>query len=208
MRPLLTVATLLLGVGLLWLIVMWPNTPAPTPAAPPANSARAGEPAPPPAAPIHNALEAHEATADEATSPAPAAPQPPAAAPPPSSTPPAAQNAPEDQVELFDEVRGPLEELKRRFEHEPRDSAASDAESTIRAAFEPEQAHEQLLRSVLCRSTICRIELRWSSAKLGAYVAAMGRMSVRFAPEFASTVAAPAAVDPNRSVELYVERKP
>lgn len=109
---------------------------------------------------------------------------------------------------MFDEVRGPLDELQRRFEHEPRDSAASDAESTIRAAFEPEQAHGELLRSVLCRATVCRIELRWTASKLGNYVAAMGRLSVRFAPEFASTAAGPEAGQQNRSVELYVERKP
>jgi hypothetical protein len=125
--------------------------------------------------------------------------------PPPEAP---ASAPPEAVPDVFDEVRGPLDELRRRFEHEPRDSAASDAESTIRAAFAPEQAHGELLRSVLCRATICRIELRWTASKLGNYVAAMGRLSVSFAPDFASTAAGPGAAEQDRSAELYVERKP
>lgn len=124
--------------------------------------------------------------------PAPAEPQP-SAAPPPSP-------------ELFSEPLGPVADYKQRYADEPRDSAASEAESVIRAAFKPSDTRETLLRHVLCRETVCRLELGVSQAELGAYVAAMTRISQDFDREFAVHPLPRAPNEALRPVEVFVKR--
>ncbi|HKP64093.1 MAG TPA: hypothetical protein VJV78_45470, partial [Polyangiales bacterium] len=108
----------------------------------------------------------------------------------------------------FLEDQGPFAERKRTFETEPRDSAATGAESMVRAAFNHPDGAPDLFKSVLCRQTVCKVEIRWNSDRLGAYVAGMTRISVDFDPEFASGPGGPPNPDQTRPVTVYLKRKP
>lgn len=109
--------------------------------------------------------------------------------------------------EMFSQPQGPLEAFRHSYETEPRDSAASEAEARVRAAFEPEQASSHLLRAVLCRKTICRLELSWRATEMGNYVAAMRRTDADFEPELAAVEVPAARSGAGRLVELYLKRK-
>ena len=182
-------------VAVSWALVVWP-TPAPEPA-----SAHAGEPARAPdspplaAAPTEpapqRALEPLQATTDE--------PVPSTAAPPPS-----APRATDEEPPLFEHDTGPVAEYRERFASEPRDSAATDAEALIRDAFKPSDSPSPLFRSVLCRSSVCKLELRMRGDQLGAYVAAMARITQNFDSVLAVTRTAQR--DGEVSLEVYAKR--
>lgn len=87
-----------------------------------------------------------------------------------------AQSAEEAADQVFIRENGPLAEYKQRFEREPRDSAAHDFEQTITQAFVSTDGPGPVFRAVLCRESICRIDVRVSQNNLGAYVAAMARI--------------------------------
>src|SRR5262245_57262744 len=74
------------------------------------------------------------------------------AVPPPAATSiaPAPREFATPELDPLLEPRGPVAERKQTYESEPRDSAASEVESTIRASFWPEDGPPGLLRSVLC----------------------------------------------------------
>jgi len=206
-RNVLAFAGVLLVGALLWMVSAWPaqqdddsaRVIADEPPAVPA-------PAPPPPA---------------APKPEPAA-EPAAPPPPPAAAPPAAPEAPQPQqpqdqppppepelpTDMFAQDVGPVAELKRDYESEPRDSAASEAEGTVRAAFAHADGAPDLFRSVLCRQTVCKIELRWAPDRMGAYVAGMTRASVDFAPELGVSPAGPTNSDQTRPLVVYLRRKP
>jgi len=71
---------------------------------------------------------------------------------------------------------GPLDELKHAFETEPRASAARDLELRVEAELKKPDLPEGLYRSVLCRSSVCRIQMRWRPERLNAYNVALVRM--------------------------------
>jgi type IV secretory pathway VirB10-like protein len=154
---------------LVWLIAGWPVEPEAIeePAAAEASAELPTAPSPPPPT----------AAAPDEPSPALApelAAEPTAAPAPVMEDPAASAEAQADQ--LFIRENGPLAEYKAQFAQEPRDSAASDAEQLVRAAFNPKDGPRPVFRSVLCRETICKIETRISTESMGAYVAAMTRM--------------------------------
>jgi hypothetical protein len=148
--------------------------------------------------------------AEPSAAPQPATPVPPAAAPveaPAQEAPPEIPAAGDQHLlvmdAMFSQPQGPLEAFRQTYQTEPRDSAANDAEARVRAAFEPEQASSHLLRAVLCRRTVCRLELSWRGSELGSYVAAMRRTDADFEQEIAA-VELPGA---GRVVEVYLRRK-
>jgi hypothetical protein len=188
-----------LAVGaLLWLALAWTIRREPPDLAPIAG----------PVAGPETRAEVHVAAPAEQESAEPVAP---------ATAPAAAETRPEvpamgDQHLLvmegmFSQPQGPLEAYRHSYQTEPRDSAASDAEARVRAAFEPEQASSQLLRSVLCRRTICRLELSWRATEMGSYVAAMRRTDADFEQELAAVEVPAARSGTGRLVELYLKRK-
>jgi hypothetical protein len=197
-RNALAFGGVLLVGALLWMVTAWParqdddsadvipDEPA-APQAPPPPAAepkpQAEPPAPPPAAPP----PAAPATPQPQEQPAPAEP---------------------DDTDMFREAQGPVAERKRTYESEPRDSAATEAESVVRKAFQHPDGAPDLFKSVLCRQTVCKIELRWTPDRLGAYVAGMTRASVDFEPEIAVSPAGPPGPDQTKPIEVYLKRKP
>lgn len=63
--------------------------------------------------------------------------------------------------------------LDQRFETDPHDEAAPRVESTVQAAFARDDVAAELLKSVSCRKTLCKLSVRMSKARIGGYNAAM-----------------------------------
>lgn len=128
--------------------------------------------------------------------------------PPPQPTP-----TPEEQIPA-PERTGPVDELKAAFESEPRDSNATDPESAIQAAFHRPEVPSGLVKSVLCRSSVCKVETRWTPAGAAGFMGALmslvaspeGAANRKFEPEIA--VAPEGAPDANgqRSIDVYLKR--
>jgi hypothetical protein len=194
------VGALVLTGGLLWLVTAWPTeedhdrsevavdeAPAPPPAAavpvPVVPATPAAPPAPPPA-------------------PAPAPLAPDAPEPPPLVQP----RVPKDDI--FDREQGPVAELKKAYESEPRDSAASEIESKIREAFDHPDGSPDLFKSVLCRESVCKLELRWATGRLGAYVAGITRAMVHAKAPLGVSPTGLDSGDSTKIIEVYVTRKP
>jgi type IV secretory pathway VirB10-like protein len=160
-----------LALGVVWWLAIGGPSPMHAPEAPPSS------PAPPPAEPT----------------PAPAtplarAPLPPTAAPTPTQPVPApalpATRKREEEAPVAPSppprAEGPIAELKQAFETEPRDSAAADVESTVQRDMRELGLTPSLFTSVLCRATVCRIQLRWQAQRSLQYAMLM----TRFVDEF------------------------
>jgi hypothetical protein len=159
-------------------------------------------------APEHAGSEAQPTAAIETTT-APRvrdSPAEPAAVEPPSSVEAPDREAEADQI--FVRENGPLAEYKQRFASEPRDSAAHDAEQALGDAFKSTDGRGQVFRSALCRETICRVEVRISTANLGAYVAAMARIVHQGFDSKLATERTSLAEGGEVSVFVYAKRRP
>jgi hypothetical protein len=104
---------------------------------------------------------------------------------------------------------GPIAELKQAFETEPRDSAAADVESAVQRAVRELGLTPSLFTSVLCRATVCRLQLRWQPERATQYAMLM----TRFVDEFQGhpAVEPGASADPEGTLPLDVywrRRKP
>lgn len=71
---------------------------------------------------------------------------------------------------------GPVEELERLFRTEPRSSAAAEMEKHITAALRADDIPPELMKSVLCRRTVCRVETRWTAARAEPFLKAFMRL--------------------------------
>lgn len=160
-------------------------------------------------------------SADQPGPPLAAAPEPPAESA--QREPPAEPEAPAEPDEavpaadldpqaagadLFAHPQGPVAELRRQYESEPRESSAHVLESTIRNAFNPPDGPPGLLGSVLCRRTVCKLEVRMSAERLGDYIAAITRVSADFEREVAAEPREPGPTAGVRTVDVYLKRLP
>lgn len=190
------VGALVLVGGLMWLVTAWPTPEDDRP-----------DPLEPEALPPTAAVPEPEATPVPVVGSPPKAPPPVAAKVSEAEQPKLRQpHVPDD--DMFAKDQGPVAEYKQLYESEPRDSVAHETESAIRAAFAPTDGAPDLFKSVLCRQTVCKIELRWSVDRVGAYVAGITRATVEFSTSVAVTPAGPLGDDHVRPIEVYLKRKP
>jgi hypothetical protein len=100
-----------------------------------------------------------------------------------------------------------VDELKALFASEPRDSAAPQFESKVEAAFRHEGVPAALFKSVPCRQSVCKIELRWAPERSLGYMIGMTVLSGDFdkAPPAIDPVGEPAA-DGTLRVDVYWPR--
>lgn len=186
--------------GLLWLVMAWhtPTTeedapiavapPEPPPVAPEPQPQAAPAPAPAPA----------PAVAEEEEEPAPAE---------------AAEAAPEEPAPprvLAEQItgdQGPVEEYRKQYSLETRASDSAEVESKLRAAFLDKKAKGDLIKSVSCRKEICKIEMRWSMARMRDYVAGLTRIGPGFVRRYALSPVSEPDADGVRLVEVYMKRK-
>jgi hypothetical protein len=180
------------GVALIWFAVSWqPSRTAEEPEPEPSNPlvlAPAGRPAPAaPAAPTAPAAHVPEAPASAAptTEPTP-------------STEPSADPNPRIRTP---ERSGPVDELKQLFGSEPRASGAASVEATIEAPFRRPEVPAGLLKSVICRTTVCKVETRWTPAGAQGFMASVMRLVMPPTGE-------PAAIDRNLGISPEGEASP
>jgi hypothetical protein len=198
MRVVITAAAVLLAVGLIWWISMRePDLRSETATGP--GMGTAGEPVlqpaivqqggrvAPPSAPA--AVVQGE---PQPASPEPASPQPTAAGEPVLEAP---------------RREGPVDEMKQRFASDPRDSAAAELETKVQTVFREMRTPPDMLKAVLCRESLCRLELRWRPERSTDYMTVMTRLSVEFDPKMAVN---PGERTPDGALglEVYWQRKP
>lgn len=102
-----------------------------------------------------------------APAPVPAIPEP--EAPEPAPAPPAPQTAvakrvpePTDSIiPIPPDTRGFVDALEGRFNEDPRDSGATEVETWLRKLFQGPRMPAGMLKSVLCRQTVCKLEIQW-----------------------------------------------
>lgn len=73
------------------------------------------------------------------------------------------------------ERSGPVAELTHAFAKEPR----------IESEFRKSDVAPGLLKSVLCRESVCRVEVRWTPDRAVAFMSAFTRLSADFEPDIA-----------------------
>jgi pyruvate/2-oxoglutarate dehydrogenase complex dihydrolipoamide acyltransferase (E2) component len=194
-RNVVALGAFLLVGALLWLVTEWPaardEVSAPVAVDVPAPAAPA--PPPPPAAesPTPTAVAAPEPAAEEPAEPAAAAP-------------PAQVRA---LPELIPGDQGPVAEYRKLFESEPRDSSANQIESDLRAAFPASDGAPDLIKSVLCRQTLCRIEMRWSQDRARAYIVGFSRLQKKIQIPVALSPVGAKNPDGGQLVEVYMKLK-
>jgi hypothetical protein len=127
-----------------------------------------------------------------------ASPSPAAAAPKPT----------EDLVPIpAPEASGPIAELKQAFEKEPRDSAAQLPESRIESEFRKSDIAPGLLKSVLCRKSVCRVETLWTPERAVSFMSAFMRLSTDFEPNIALDPHGSADPPQALQIDVYLPRR-
>ena len=156
-------------------------------------------------------LNAPPATAAPASPSQPEAPAASARADEPAPTPAAPKdNAQDEPHPLLPQRSGPIAELKALYGSEPRASASAQIESAIEAQFRRPEVPPGLLKSVVCRTTVCRIETRWTPERAEGFMSALMHMATEPAGEqahFDNQIAIapeePDAVSGIRVVDVY-----
>jgi hypothetical protein len=192
-----------LGVAMIWFVAVRSDS-----------SGRTDPPAPElpsPAAPVPQ--------------PASAAPNPQPATPPEKPQPATHTQAPTLNEQASDrgspsgikppERSGPVDELKQSFASEPRASAAVSVESAISAAFQRPEVPQGLLKSVLCRSTVCRVETRWSPDRAAGFMVALMQLVTQppndqpaFDHNLGISPEAEPNADGNHAIDVYLKQLP
>jgi hypothetical protein len=130
------------------------------------------------------------------------------AAPAAPSQAPATPQPPDDLAAMpAPERSGPVAELTRAFAEEPRDSAAQSLESRIESEFRKSDVAPGLLKSVLCRESVCRVEVRWTPERAVAFMSAFTRLSADFEPEIAIDPRGAATAGEELQVDVYLPRR-
>jgi hypothetical protein len=198
-------AVLVVGV-LLWLVMAW-DGPSQEPAAWPEGGASgsallapqpyaAGQPEP---------LRAPVAVAEPEPAAEPIEAAPPLAAEEEVQTRADGTRMPSEQIKGD---QGPVAEYRAKYESEPRDYAAGEVESLLRKSFLDSADAAELIKSVSCRETICKMEMRWKMERMRSYIAGVNRVGKSFKLPLALSPVSPADGRGIRLVEVYMMRKP
>ncbi|MEY4580430.1 MAG: hypothetical protein RL701_5133 [Pseudomonadota bacterium] len=159
---------------------------------------------------------AGQAAAPTAAEPTTAAPTQPPTPTPAEQQPPSADTTaeanPADTAPIPAPSRsGPVAELKALFATEPRPSAAARVETIIEAQFRRNEVPSGLLKSALCRSTVCRVETRWSPQRAEGFMSAFMHLmtdppteSTVFDPQFAISPEGEPGADGSQAIDVYV----
>jgi hypothetical protein len=190
-------AFVVVGVGL-WLAIAWrapsddepvastPDLSEPGAAAPQPSAAPVPEPAPVPtlAPPVADDEDLEEEE------------------PEPTKPP---RRAPEEQIKGD---QGPVAEYRTLYESESRQSNAAELEAKVSVAFQESKPPPDMIRSILCRQTICKIEMRWSMDRMRPYIGGLTRAQANFTIPVAVSPVGPKDAEGMRLVEVYLKRKP
>jgi len=200
-------AAALIAGALMWLVVSWPDSEQDSPSETRSEPLPSGSAAPPMAA-------------TDVDPPAPAQPTPtPTSAPRHADEVPPVYAQPQEPARpnglQLDRDLGPVEDYRRQYEAETRDNAAHEVETHIRSAFEHSRTPD-LFQSASCHESICKVLMRWSSARSRDYIGSVAWLGVgghklRGKPDFDGQLAvspvSPQEADGTRLVELYLKRR-
>jgi len=100
--------------------------------------------------------------------------------------------------------QGPVAELSQRFSSESRALSSAEDEAQVRAAYVDPAIPPMLLRSVECRRSVCRAELRWSAEHEAGYVLGLTRAVGKYVVPVGIESAGPAEADGHRPVVVYI----
>jgi hypothetical protein len=103
----------------------------------------------------------------EPVEPSPAVPAPPAEE---------AVEQPMAAAPIPPDTRGFVDALAQSFDGAPRASDAGAIEGSIRRLFRGDDVPSGMLRAVLCRQAVCKLELRWTAEHDAAYQRAMNEL--------------------------------
>lgn len=111
------------------------------------------------------------------------------------------------------ERSGPVDDYKQKFASEPRASGGARLEATIEAQFRRPEVPADVLKSAICRTTVCRIETRWSPDSAQGFLSAVMRLVMdpsgtptAFAQEVAIEPEGEPGPDGRRAINVYVKR--
>jgi hypothetical protein len=158
-------------------VAPWVEPAAPVTATPEPSPAPALEPAP---------AESEEAKAE------PAEPVPP---PPPRVLP-----------EQITGDQGPVEEFRSQYAVETRSSDAAQIEANLRNAFY-DPRDPDLIKSISCRKSICKLEMHWSMARMRTYVRGLTRVGNGFERRYGLSPITEPDANGIRTVEVYMKRQ-
>jgi hypothetical protein len=164
------------------------------------------QPQPQPTRPAPTIATAKPAPAPE---PIPSDPEPVRTPEAPSSnpTPEPARAQPQVAPPVLLTPEGPVAELQQQFESETRASSAHTLEKRIEQVFDQPSVSPQLLESVTCRQTVCKVEVGWSQQRMKDYMVALSGLLPVFNPRIAvSPVTSPDA-EGIYAVTVYVSPK-
>jgi hypothetical protein len=86
-----------------------------------------------------------------------------------------AQHMPAANTPAVPTRQGPVDALAKRFAGESRGASSETEDARVRAAFSDPAIPTDMLRTVECRRSVCRAELRWSAQHDAAYVLGLTR---------------------------------
>lgn len=183
-----------LGAALLaiwWLAVSSPESPPEA-----EDFAAAGAPSLPSAPePAQAPTVQQQPTANEAAAP----PSEPAA-----DTPAAQPDRPKPTVgAALPQRQGPVDELSKTFASESRGEGSAPEEARVKEAFVDPQIAKALLRSVECRRSVCRLELRWSPERDPGYVLGLTKAVGSFSAPLGIEEPGPADPEGQRPLVVY-----
>jgi hypothetical protein len=193
---------LVVGLGalaliVLWLVVLW-NPRKESSAEPPRTEPEPAAPAAPPA------IAAPLPASAPPSKPAPPAAEPSvsAAQPKPDTT----SRAPGVGEIAPPRAEGPVDESMQLYATEPRASDASNLEARIQQAFRRPEVPPELLKSVICRQTVCKVEVRWNPERVVGYMGAFMDLIREF--DSRQMAVSPGTRDPNGvvPVDVYLRR--
>jgi hypothetical protein len=107
---------------------------------------------------------------------------------------------------------GPVEELKRAFETEPRVSSSFNSEKKIAAHFDRSEVRPGLVKSIQCRTSVCRLETRWSPENAEGFMSGLMHLVTdahehdRFDAELGIAPQGEQTRDGSQEIEVFVKR--
>jgi hypothetical protein len=96
---------------------------------------------------------------------------------------------------------GPLEELKRAYNTESADARSRDIEQQIRTLFGAEYIPVEMLRSISCRKTVCKVSVYWTKDNPLSYMA----LAIKVGYQQSQIIAIESRSEPDREGRLPVE---
>jgi hypothetical protein len=103
-------------------------------------------------------------------------------------------------------VMGELDKLKGAYEHEPRDSNVGKVEAELTAQFHTKEATPSVLKSLLCRQTVCRAVVDWSRERLPQYLASLMQLHMGTGRQLAVEPIGTTDAAGHQEVHVYITR--